>query len=278
MSGLRHILEGDLRGARAVTALPLPHAQAEEIEIDLLAVGEVDAVTACVLLGYAAYATNFMFSPTRLVMPADADARDLLWGLLPQMPNRALLEPGRPESPPWIAPPTAILPVTLFETPRGAGVLADQLHNILADVCEPNETAFLAGALAQMAENSCVHGGDSPIRSAAAVSWDAASNSLQAVVHDLGQSVGVAEHDAEQLLSLWWDGLRDGHSPGGLESLVSEAAAGDLDVEVAIWAEEGRLLWRTDCEVEIDFGPEANGFTAAVTLHRAGAGRRDPKG
>lgn len=267
MSGLRRVNEGDLRGEAALQLLPRRGLRGPTT-VDLSVLSEADAWTACSVRLYCEHMTRRMLAPVRLIAPTDRYARELLEGLVGELPDLAAFDPERARpTTPAARPDEVVVPASRFRSVGGSRALADLLPTILADVCEANEALFLAAAFDMLAENACEYGGDIVVGAVAAASYDPNEGSVQMVVADLGSSFEDGDEDADEMLAVCWDGPPGKRVPGGLRSVALMAEAYGLDVALTLRAGEGRLSWRTDCALVVEGAEEAPGFTAAVTLH-----------
>ena len=184
---------GDLRGEAALSAL-LPRADASEVLVVAKGLKKVDAFTACALRALIEYHARRHATRITLSPPDDTETYHTLLHLLGEgLPGHFCF--SNDASPPAEqAPRTVLLPVTVIDSFSDCDRIAELVPR-LCDAMPPRLVRLIAGAFAELVDNSLFHADDSPIGVVACIFHERTEHALQLVVTDLGRSV-AHEQDA----------------------------------------------------------------------------------
>jgi hypothetical protein len=232
-------ISGDQRGEAALTHLPVPGANGEELRIEAGGLSDVDVYTAVVIRALAEY----YGSRCRMVVSLQPPRQAATWRLLAALLGRGLPEQFclAPETEfPAMGSRAAILPTRLIDSLDDNDEVADHVVDLIGNNYGYRNADLMAAAFGVLGENALLHGVDSPVRPIAAIGHERESNVLQLVVTDLGRGL-VSADPYEHMIDLV---ERSEQTRGGLYGLNAEARRKEIDLELRIASSAARLSWR----------------------------------
>jgi hypothetical protein len=227
-------------GEQALHCMPDPAAVGTDLRLYCANLEDVDSALAVTLRTTIEFFGGAREMPVSLEAPADpgccAKLRAALGAGLP-----AGFRIAAPTAPPLAIPSEGlILPATATPGFSDAAALSTRAFGLLSDVLPGGEAGYLAGALAELLDNSISHAEDSATDPFAAITHDGDVGLTRLAVADLGTGI---ESDAEAEQRLLEALAQSSDFSGGMWGLGAQALTLGIDARITVAAGTGRLRW-----------------------------------